>query len=228
MTPGARPKQGLNEVVGLPDKPDGQNLLIEWKDPIPSKRYPKGTPRKLTFVCSVEWAWSPMNNRIANYYINAKPWRWALWDNWLDDHDVPWRWWWNFIAYSGKTGVDERTITAHMLLEAWRDDAEHQLMDHNHWINNTGCLSVEDVQAIAEVSGYTNIRRFHCFRKTQEHLQFLKRNSKSSSLCFSVISMKSGSTISMRFIQYIVGTWPSHSDVCIFICFNLLIKTVAI
>ena len=111
--------------------------------------FPQGTPRKLTFVCSVEWAWSPMNNRIANYYINPKPWGWAFWDNWLDDHDVQWSWWWNFVAYSGRTEADERTVAAHMLLEAWRDDAEHQLMDHYHWNNNAGCLSVEDVQAIA-------------------------------------------------------------------------------
>jgi hypothetical protein len=62
------------QVVGLPDKPDVLNILIEWKDPITFKHYPRGTPRKLTFVCSVEWAWSPMNNRIANYYINPKPW----------------------------------------------------------------------------------------------------------------------------------------------------------
>ena len=78
MTPDVRPGQRLDEVVGLLDKPDDLNVLIEWTDPIPFKNYPKGTPRKLTFVCSVEWAWSPMNNRIANYYINQKPWGWAF------------------------------------------------------------------------------------------------------------------------------------------------------
>ena len=81
MSSELRPSQRLNEVVGLPDEPDDLNVLIGWKDPIPYKRFPKGTPRKLTFVCSVEWAWSPMNNRIANYYINPKPWGWVLWDN---------------------------------------------------------------------------------------------------------------------------------------------------
>ncbi|MDA7792208.1 hypothetical protein N8979_00155 [bacterium] len=156
MDPDDRPGQRLNEVVGLPDKPDDLNILIERKDPIPYKDQPKGRPRKLTFVCSVEWVWGPnyKMNEITNYYINPKSWGWALWNNWLDDGDDPlstekWRWWWNFIAYSGKTEAEERTIAAHMLLEAWRDDAEHQLVDHYHWINNTGCLDVEDVQAIA-------------------------------------------------------------------------------
>ena len=99
-------------------------------------------------MCSVEWAWSPISNRIANYYINPKPWGWAFWDNILDDHTVPWSWWWNFIAYSGNTEADERTIAAHMLLEAWKDEA-NELLDHYHWINNTGCLEVEDIKAIA-------------------------------------------------------------------------------
>ena len=149
MTPHILPKQRLNEVVEIPDKPDDLNVLIHWKDPISAKNYPKGTPRKLTFVCSVEWAWSPMHNRIANYYINPKPWGWAFWDNILDDYTVPWSWYWNFIAYSGKTEADERTIATYMLLEAWRDEAEEQMLDHYHWINNTGCLEVEDIKAIA-------------------------------------------------------------------------------
>ena len=90
-----------------------------------------------------------MNNRIANYYINQKPWGWAFWDNWLNDHDVPWSWWWNFLAYSGRTKADEKTIAAYMLMASWKDEAEDQYLDHYHWINNTGCLDVEDVQAIA-------------------------------------------------------------------------------
>lgn len=149
MTPDARSSQRLNEVVCLPDKPDDLDISIAWKTPIQGKHFPKGTPRKLIFICSVEWAWSPMHNRIASYYINPKPWGWAMWDNVLDDHSVPWSWWWNFIAYSGKTTADEKTIATYMLLECWKDEAEHQMVDEYHWINDTGCLDVEDIQAIA-------------------------------------------------------------------------------
>ena len=149
MSPEVRPFQKLNEVVGLREKPNDLNVLINWKDPIPYKRFPKGTSRKLTFVCSVEWAWSPMNNRIANYNINPKPWGWVLWDNMLNDHDVPWTWWWHFLAYTGRSTADERTIAAYMLMASWKDEAEDQYHDHYHWINNTGCLDVEDIQAIA-------------------------------------------------------------------------------
>jgi hypothetical protein len=90
-----------------------------------------------------------MNNRIANYYINPKPWGWAPSDNRLDDHDVPWSWWWDFLAYSEKPNADERTIATYLLMESWKDETEHQGLDHYHWINNTGCLDVEDIQAIA-------------------------------------------------------------------------------
>ena len=149
MTPDVRPSQRLNEVVSLPEKPDDLNVLVEWKNPIQPKRFPRGTPRKLTFICSVEWAWSPMNNRISNLYINQKPWGWVLWDNILDDHTVPWSWWWHFIAYTNNTKADEKTIATYMLLENWKDEIEHWDMDHYHWINNTGCLEVEEIQAIA-------------------------------------------------------------------------------
>ena len=37
MTPNAKPKQRLNEVVEIPDKPDDLNVLIHWKDPILAK-----------------------------------------------------------------------------------------------------------------------------------------------------------------------------------------------
>ena len=45
--------------------------------------------------------------------------------------------------------ADERTIAAYMLMVSWKDETEHQMLDHYHWINNTGCLTVEEIQAIA-------------------------------------------------------------------------------
>ena len=109
-----------NEVVGLPDKPDDLNILIEWKDPISSSKNPVRTAKKADLGVGVEWAWSPANG-LAGSPITTSTLGWAFGDNWLNDHDVPWSWWWNFIAYSGKTEADERTIATHMLLRAWRD-----------------------------------------------------------------------------------------------------------
>ena len=110
-------------------KPADLNIYIRWIDGIGPKKYLKGTPRKLNFVCSVEWAWSPMNNRIANYYINPKPWGWALWDNRLDDHDVPWSWWWDFLAYSEKTNADAKNIAT----PAQKTALGNALISHYHY-----------------------------------------------------------------------------------------------
>ncbi len=41
MTPDALPKQRLNEVVGLPKKPDDLNVLIQWTNGIGPKNIPK-------------------------------------------------------------------------------------------------------------------------------------------------------------------------------------------
>ena len=50
MTPDARPNQRLNVVRCVADKPNDLDVLIQWKNPIPYRYYPKGTPRKLIFV----------------------------------------------------------------------------------------------------------------------------------------------------------------------------------
>jgi len=34
-------------------------------------------------------------------------------------------------------------------LALWKWDAKENYVDHFHWLNNTGLLDVEDVQAIA-------------------------------------------------------------------------------
>ncbi len=142
------PGQRLNEVVELPPKPEGLDVSVEYVDSM-GEEYPKGSPRKHTFVCSVEWAWNPVNNRIDNYYLNPKPKHWLLWNNWLDDRVRPWQWHWDVVAFAPRIHADEVTIAVHMVMEAWRGLTAYEAIDHYHWINNTGCLDVEQVQAIA-------------------------------------------------------------------------------
>jgi hypothetical protein len=148
MSPELLPKQWLNEVISLPIRSEDLDIQIDWLEPLFENR-PKGNPRKLVFICSVEWAWSPMHNRIDNYYLNPKPKNWLLWNNWVSDCDAPWSWHWDLIAHANRIDADEKTIAAHMLMETWKTEAEHTDLDRYHWINNTGCLSVEDVQSVA-------------------------------------------------------------------------------
>ena len=89
MAPGLRPQQRLYEVVTLPDIPKGLAPKIEMDQPL-LKNPPKASPQKLTYLFSVEWAWSPMHNRNDNYYINPRRTGWLLWNNWLEDGGYPW------------------------------------------------------------------------------------------------------------------------------------------
>ncbi len=148
MTPEELPQQRLNKVVTIPPKPDNLDIYLDfWYRPGHElKDRPTGTPRKLTFVCSVEWAWSPMHSRIDNYYLNPKPKNWLLWNNWHNDNEDCWQW--DIVAFSNKVKADERAIAAHMLIKIFEFEAKNSSLDRFHMINNTGCLSVEDVQAI--------------------------------------------------------------------------------
>ena len=154
MTPEELPQQRLNKVVTIPPKPDNLDIHLDfwYQSEGLLKDRPKGTPRKLTFVCSLEWAWSPMHSRIDNYYLNPKPKNWLLWNNWPNDNEGYWQW--DIVAFSNKVKADERTIAAHMLLKILKFEAKHSSLDRIHMINNTGCLSVEDVQTIGREVWY--------------------------------------------------------------------------
>ena len=67
MSPELLPRQKLNEVVTVPELPKGLDPKVDLGEPLQRNR-PKASPRKITFVCSVEWSWSPMHHRIDNYY----------------------------------------------------------------------------------------------------------------------------------------------------------------
>ena len=97
MSPELLPHQKLGEVVSLPELPQGLDPKIEWAEPL-LRQPPKSSARKLTYLFSVELAWSPMHNRIDNYYLNPRRTGWLLWNNRLDDYSVPWIWHWDFFC----------------------------------------------------------------------------------------------------------------------------------
>ena len=141
------PQQRLYEVVRLKKPPKFLAPTVDIDKPLLRHR-PKASPRKLTFLFSVEWAWSPMHNRIDNYYLNPRRTGWLLWNNWVEDGGYPWTWHWDLMAYGSRCRSDEKNIAAHLVMSCWKFDAKHHGVDHFHWINNTGLLSVAEVQAI--------------------------------------------------------------------------------
>ena len=89
-----------------------------------------------------------MHHRIDNYYLNPRRTGWLLWNNWVDDGTRPWSWHWLLMAHCKKGKFDEKTIAIHLMKALWECEQEHQMLDEYHWINNTGLLSVEEIQAI--------------------------------------------------------------------------------
>jgi hypothetical protein len=148
MSPSLLPQQKLYEVVTLPQSPKDLDPKIEIDEPL-LRNPPKTSPRKLTYLFSVEWAWSPMHNRIDNYYINPRRTGWLLWNNWVEDGGAPWTWHWDMYAHGRRCRSDERTISIHLIKALWEFDAKYHDVEHFHWINNTGLLSVDEIEAIA-------------------------------------------------------------------------------
>ena len=49
----------------------------------------------------------------------------------------------------GGASEDRIYTLIHMLRQTWKQEAKQATIDHYHWINDTGLLSVGQVQAIA-------------------------------------------------------------------------------
>ena len=90
-----------------------------------------------------------MHHRIDNYYLNPRRTGWLLWNNWVNDGTAPWSWHWHLMAHCGKGKFDEKIIAIHLIKALWECEQKHQMLDEYHWINNTGLLDVEEIQAIA-------------------------------------------------------------------------------
>ena len=116
---------------------------------------PIDIPKSATFLCQVEWAWSPMNNSVADYYLSQDTTRtkWVLWSSLLNDHERPWRWYTiDSVQVLPRRGISKETA-AMVLLTAyfeWQERAE--LLYRYHWINSDGLLGVGDIQRTADIA----------------------------------------------------------------------------
>ena len=148
MTPDARPPQRIYEDLALPELPKRLDPKIDIDEPL-RENYQQRSPRKLTYLLSVEWAWSPIHGRIDYHYLNPRRTGWLLWNNWVEDGGYPWTWHWDLMAYGNRCRSDERTVAIHLIQAVWKFDFIYHDTDHFHWINNTGLLGVDEIKAIA-------------------------------------------------------------------------------
>ena len=146
MLPGDLPPQRLYVVPSWPSTPPGwQADLVNQSSGLPPRM-----PHSARFLTQVEWAWSPMHNRIDAYYLSLSTHRdrHVLWVCYFDDER------WRFVDHhivasaprSGLQGAD----AAILLLRAfWANEAAGDMeLDRPHWINEPGLLSVGQLKEI--------------------------------------------------------------------------------
>ena len=146
MSPEDLPQQRIHEVVTLPKRPAEFDCKVGY-ELSPHGELPKNAPTKSTYLCQVEWAWSPAHSRLDAYYLHRGRTHWSLWSKYWDDN------WgrWNQIAvgYGPSRGVDQKQAAVYLLLEFWAYDAQENSVDEFHWINEDGFISIAELAAIA-------------------------------------------------------------------------------
>ena len=146
MSPTELPQQRIHEIVGLPERPAEFNCEVGY-GVFQDGAFPKNAPTNSTYLCQVEWAWSPMHNRLDAYYLHRGRTHWSLWSKYWDDN---WgRWEMVAIGFVPKRDVSNKQAAVHLLTDFWKFDAKENGVDQFHWINEDGFISIAELAAIA-------------------------------------------------------------------------------
>ena len=153
MRPELFPQQRVYEVLTLPQRPEPFNCIAGFGE-VPQDAVPKNGPRSAIFLGQVEWAWSPMHNRIDIYYLHRGRRYWILWNRyWCEDW---YKWEWQPVACVHHKGISEKQAAVYLLMAFWQNQAHERECDKFHWIGGEGFFSVAGLEAIArEVWGET-------------------------------------------------------------------------
>jgi len=146
MSPTELPQQRIHEVVTLPKRPAEFDCKVGY-ELSPHGELPKNPPTNSTYLCQVEWAWSPAHNRLDAYYLHRGRTHWSLWSKYWDDNWMRWKQ--IAIGCVPRRGVDQKQAAVYLLLEFWAFDAKEGGVDEFHWINEDGYLSIAELAAIA-------------------------------------------------------------------------------
>jgi hypothetical protein len=148
MLPGLLPQQRVNLVVDLPPRPEGVAFMVGYRIFPEPQMERRPWPRLAEYLVQVEFAETPMHCGLSAFYIEARRGYWMLWERYHDDNTWPHRWRWQASGYCLRDGVDMHTAAVHLLLDFWKM-ADETPEDDDHWINETGLLSIEDIRAIS-------------------------------------------------------------------------------
>jgi hypothetical protein len=146
------PPQGYRVDIPLPPRP--ADLVSEsYSEAVHAGLAPPRMPPSATHLGQYEWAWSPMNNAIAELHLslNRDRTHWIVWLGLFNDNDIPWHWdrTPRLVARHGKESREAAMV--HLLedgLAALRDDWNY---DRFHWINKGGAMGVYRIEAIGDL-----------------------------------------------------------------------------
>ena len=85
MLPTELPQQRIHEVVDLPERPAEFDYEVGY-GVLQGDAFSKNAPTNSIYLCQVEWAWSPMHNRINAYYLHRSRTNWSLWFKYWDNN----------------------------------------------------------------------------------------------------------------------------------------------
>ena len=150
MTPDALPHQRSPDQTVLPERPAGFRGHCDWYAPMPTDARPKRSPRKVRYLGSVEWAWSPAHNRYDAYYLGQRGRYWLLWTRWQDWEDGGGCWRWSLFGWAPKSGEDWEVAAVYLLLDTWVAEDKEACTGRFHWVAEAGHFSAVGLNAIAD------------------------------------------------------------------------------
>ena len=147
MSPDQLPQQRIVEVVTLPPAPAGFEPVTDWRalEELPIDH---DTPVRETFLSALEWAWSPMHNRLQGFSLeHHNSGYWLLWSYFVDfveNDEHPWV----LSAACRQEGLDERTAAIHLMIAALTEGRNFEELDHYHWIADDGFVTPAEMREI--------------------------------------------------------------------------------
>ena len=151
MSPTDLPQQRLYVVPDLSDLCD--NAVVEICEASVGG-IPKKPPRGAFNIGQVEWAWSPLNNRIDNYQISLDGSQryWLFWTLHFDDDFLTWKWIVNDdVLKVRRQGISRINAARLLLRQYWLEQERLGYLDHFHWVNDEGLLSIGELKTIAKL-----------------------------------------------------------------------------
>jgi hypothetical protein len=146
MSPSQLPQQRIVPVADLATRPVPFDAVVGWDEKPDGVELFSG-PARAVYLGTVEWAWSPMNNRIDCYYLSRGRTHWMLWIHGFDDNEGGWTW--LAVGHVPRKQASRTQAAIHLLADFWRMEKEDNELDHYHWINEEAFLDVSEWRTIA-------------------------------------------------------------------------------